>query len=219
MLAACYARVLKATRDLPYQGCRHISRCRSWRPSMGGTILQSARRASRAVATEAEITSRFQWERRHVGDVSDSHHGVQGYVAGQSGLRHHAARQRGTVFKTRANPPRNRLLRHHAARQRGAVFTVIDAVIGTRSSREHGPTLASSVVAEDVAARGAISGSEHGSTLTSSVVAGIREAISVAVATTAELPSRPSEQPPRRPLAFRRERRTEYSCRVVRPRR
>ena len=31
--------------------------------------------------------------------------------------------ERGTVFKTRANPPRNPLLRHHAARQRGTVFT------------------------------------------------------------------------------------------------
>jgi len=52
------------------------------------------------------------------------------------------------------NPPRNPLLRHHAACQRGAVFKMLDAVIGATSGLEHGPTLASSVVAEDVAWRG-----------------------------------------------------------------
>jgi hypothetical protein len=52
------------------------------------------------------------------------------------------------------NPPGNSLLRHHAACQRGAVFKMLDAVIGTMSGSEHGSTLASSVVAEDVAWRG-----------------------------------------------------------------
>ena len=80
---------------------------------------------------------------------------------------------------------RNRLLRHHAARQRGAVFKMLDAVAGrwlglgrcrplvlnmaprwqaawwpkkawsgAMSGSEHGFTLASSVVAEEVARRG-----------------------------------------------------------------
>ena len=96
----------------------------------------------------------FRGNWRHAGGVAGSHRGVRGDFAGQSGLRHHAARQRGTVFKTRANPPRNPLLRHHAACQRGAVFTALDAVIGTTSGREHGSTLASRVVAEEVAGRG-----------------------------------------------------------------
>ena len=79
------------------------------------------------------MTSRFQGELAACrGRVAGSHHGVRGYVAGQSGLR------------------------HHAACQRGAVFTGIDAVMGTRSGREQGPTLASSVVAEEVAGRGEV---------------------------------------------------------------
>ena len=69
-----------------------------------------------------------------------------GHFAGQSGLRHHAACQRGTVFKTRANSPRNPLLRHYAACQRGAVFTAIDGGWGRRSAK-HRSTLASRVVA------------------------------------------------------------------------
>ncbi len=98
-------------------------------------------------ATEAEITSRFQRDLAACRGVAGSQRGVRGHFAGQSGLRHHAACQRGTVFKTRANPPKSPWLRHHAACQRGAVFTANDGVIGTRSGREHGPTLASSVVA------------------------------------------------------------------------
>jgi hypothetical protein len=52
------------------------------------------------------------------------------------------------------NPRRNPWLRHHAACQRGAVFKMLDAVIGTTSGSEHGSTLARSVVTEDVAWRG-----------------------------------------------------------------
>ncbi len=44
------------------------------------------------------------------------------------------------------NPPRNPLHRHHAACQRGAVFKMLDAVIGAMSGSEHGSTLTSSVV-------------------------------------------------------------------------
>jgi len=54
------------------------------------------------------------------------------------------------------NPPRNPLLRHHAACQRGAVFKMPDAVSGAMSGFEHGSTLASSVVAEEVARRGSV---------------------------------------------------------------
>jgi hypothetical protein len=77
-----------------------------------------------------------------------------GDLAGKTCLRHHAARQRGTMFKTRDESPRNPWLRHHAACQRGAVFKMLDAVMGATSGLEHGSTLASSVVAEDVAWRG-----------------------------------------------------------------
>jgi len=55
---------------------------------------------------------------------------------------------------SRPEMSRNRLPRHHAACQRGAVFKLLDAVRDRKAGCEHGSTLASSVVAKEVARRG-----------------------------------------------------------------
>jgi len=91
-------------------------------------------------------------------------------------------------------PRSHRLFRHHAARQRGAVFKMLNALSGSTTGAEHGSTLASSVVASEAkglgrrlvlntaprwqaawwprrSRGGTTAGTEHGSTLASSVVA------------------------------------------------
>ncbi len=100
------------------------------------------------LATEAEITSRFRREpaasRGLCGFAARS---SQATFRGKLAYVTTLLASVGQCSRPEMNPPRNPLLRHHAACQRGAVFRMRDDVIGTMSGLEHGSTLASSVAA------------------------------------------------------------------------
>ena len=68
--------------------------------------------------------------------------------------------------------PRNRPLRHHAARQRGAVFKMLDAVVGRSLVLNMAPRWQAAWWPKTKTSRGGTTlGAKHGSTLASSVVA------------------------------------------------